>query len=197
MADDLAALLDELKVEKAHVLGYSMGGMVAQELAIRHAGRVEKLILLATASQPDGYVRAVIQSFLNIRRSNMAREQVVRSLAPFLYTAALFDDEARFERAIAASVQNPYAQDDHAFIRQAQAILSYSAAERVGGIRAPTLVVTNREDILIPPRHGEALAKTIPGAQYRSLEGAHAGVTEYPSEHCEAFIEFLGAVVAA
>lgn len=197
MADDLAALLDALKIEKAHVLGYSMGGMVAQEFALRHPGRLEKLILLATSARPDGYMRAVVQSFINIRRSNMAREQVVRSLAPFLYTAALFDDEERYERAILASVANPYAQQDHAFIRQAQAILAHDASGRVGGIKASTLVVANREDILVPPRHGEALAKAIPGAQLQMLDGAHAGVTEFPQEHCEAFISFLGAAVTA
>lgn len=197
MADDLAALLDELKVEKAHVLGYSMGGMIAQEFALRHPGRLEKLILLATTAKPDGYVRAVLQSFITIRRTNISREGFVRALAPYLYTAGLFDDEERYERAILASVQNPYAQQDHAFIRQAQAILAHDASGRVGGIKAATLVVTNPGDILIPPRHGEALAKAIPGAQLKSLDGGHAGVTEYPVEHCQAFLEFLGAAVTA
>ncbi len=197
MADDLAALLDELRVEKAHVLGYSMGGMVAQEFALRHAGRLEKLVLLATSAKPDGYVRAVLESFITIRRTNISREGFVRALAPYLYTAELFDDEDRYERAIAASVQNPYAQQDHAFLRQAQAILAHDASGRVGGIKAATLVVTNPGDILIPPRHGEALAKAIPGAQLKMLDGAHAGVTEYPVEHCRAFLEFLGAAVTA
>jgi pimeloyl-ACP methyl ester carboxylesterase len=197
MADDLAALLDALKIEKAHVLGYSMGGMVAQEFALRHANRLEKLILLATTAKPDGYVRAVIESFITVRRTNISREGFVRTLAPYLYTAELFDDADRYERAILASVQNPYAQQDHAFIRQARAILEHDASSRVGGIKAPTLVVTNAEDILIPPRHGEALAKAIPGAQLRSLDGAHAGVTEFPVEHCQAFAEFLGAAVTA
>lgn len=197
MADDLAALLDALHIEKAHVLGYSMGGMIAQEFALRHPARLEKLILLATTARPDGYMRAVIQSFINIRRSNMAREQVVRALAPFLYTAELFDDDDRYERAILASLQNPYAQQDHAFIRQAQAILQFDASARVPGIKATTLVITNPQDILVPPRHGEALARAIPGATHRSLDGAHAGVTEYPNEHNAAFIEFLGAAVTA
>lgn len=197
MADDLAALLDALNVEKAHVVGYSMGGMVAQEFAVRHPNRLDRLILLATTAKPDGYVRAVIESFITVRRTNISREGFVRALAPYLYTAALFDDVERYERAVAVSVQNPYAQQDHAFIRQARAILEHDVSGRVGGIKAPTLVVTNSEDILIPRRHGEALAKAIAGAQLRTLDGAHAGVTEFPLEHCQVFAEFLGAGVTA
>jgi len=197
MAEDVAFLLTALKVEKASILGYSMGGMVAQEFALKHPDRVEKLILLATTAKPDGYTKAIVESFINIRRSNMSREQQVRAQAPFVYTADLFNDSPRYERAIRATVDNPYAQQDHAFIRQAQAVLNFDASGRVSGIKAPTLIVTNPEDILIPPRNGEALAKLIGGAKLVSLDGAHAGVTEYPNEHNAAFLEFLGAAVPA
>lgn len=197
MADDLAALLDELKVEKASILGYSMGGMIAQEFALKYPAKVDKLILLATTGRPDGYVRTMLSNWINVRRSNMSREQIVRSTAPFVYSAELLDDAERYERAVQANVDNPYAQQDHAFIRQAQAILGFDASSRVSGIKASTLVVTNKEDILIPPRHGEALAKAISGAKLLSLEAGHAGVIEYPQEHNAAFLEFLGAAVPA
>lgn len=197
MAEDLATLLNELRISKASVLGYSMGGMIAQEFALKYPAMVDKLILLATSSRLDGYVRAVIGNMVNGRRSNMSREQVVRATAPFIYSAALLDDADRYERAIQANVDNPYAQQDHAFIRQAQAILAFDASSRVSGIKSPTLIVTNKEDTLIPSRHGEALAKAIPGAKLVSLDAGHAGVLENPQEHNTAFLEFLGAAVPA
>jgi pimeloyl-ACP methyl ester carboxylesterase len=197
MADDLAFLLSALNVEKASILGYSMGGMIAQEFALKYPAKVEKLILLATSAKLDGYTRAVVESFINIRRSNMSREQQVRAQAPYVYSADLLDDPARYERAIRANVDNPYAQQDHAFIRQAQAVLSFDASGRAGGIKAPTLIVSNSDDILIPPRNGEALSKLISGSKLVTLEGGHAGVTEYPNEHNNAFLEFLGAAVPA
>ena len=197
MADDLAALLDELSLAKASVLGYSMGGMVAQEFALKYPNKLEKLILLGTSAGLDGYSKVVVQNMINVRRSNMSREQIARSQAPFIYSADLLGDSDRFERAIQATVDNPYGQQDHAFIRQAQAILAFDASARVSGIKAATLVVTNSEDILVPPRNGEALNRAIGGSKLVSLDGAHAGVTELPNEHNAAFLEFLGAAVTA
>lgn len=197
MADDLATLLDELKVEKANVLGYSMGGMVAQEFALKYPNRLDRLVLLGTSARLDGYSRTIIQNLINIRRSNMSREQIARNMAPFIYSTDLLDDSDRFERAILATIDNPYSQQDHAFIRQAQAILAFDASARVSGIKAATLVITNGEDILVPPRNGEALSKAISGAKLLQLEGAHAGVTELPNEHNAAILEFLGAAVPA
>ncbi len=193
MAGDACALLDSLGIAKAHVLGFSMGGYIAQELALEHPDRVAKLILLATAPEIDGYGRAVLRSLMDMRRSNMSREQFVRAQAPYLYSPELLDDEERFERAILNSVNNPYAQHDVGFLRQAEAILGFDAADRVASVKSPTLVVVGSEDVLVPPRNSEKLAKLIPGATLKMLSGGHIGCIEYPKEYNEAFAEFLAA----
>jgi pimeloyl-ACP methyl ester carboxylesterase len=125
------------------------------------------------------------------RRSNMSREQVARSTAPWHWSAGLLGDRARFERSIQNAMNNPYAQQDHAFIRQAQALIAFDAEARLGGIKAPTLVVSSQDDILIPPRNGEKLAKLIPGATYQALPGTHLGVIENAAEYNAAFAGFL------
>jgi len=197
MADDLATLLDTLHLEKAHILGYSMGGYVAQEFALKYPGRVDKLILLATAPSIDGYGRVVVRNWINVRRSNLSREQVVRFNAQLLYTTELLDDAPRYERAIQNSLNNPYAQQDHAFIRQAEAVLGFDAEARVSGIKAETLVIGCKDDLLVPPRNSEKLAKLIPGATLKLLDGGHLGVIENPNEYNAAILEHLGAAVPA
>ncbi|MBI2766114.1 MAG: alpha/beta fold hydrolase [Chloroflexi bacterium] len=193
MADDLAALLDRLDIEKAHILGFSMGGYIAQEFIAAYPQRVDKLILLATAASIDGYGHAVVNSWIDVRRSNLSREQVIRTRAPYVYSPELLDDSERYERAIQNALSNPYAQQDHAFIRQAQAILAFDAAESAAKIKSPTLVAVGKDDILVPPRNSEKLAKLIPGATLKVLDGAHLGVLEYPNEYNAVFLEFLGA----
>jgi pimeloyl-ACP methyl ester carboxylesterase len=197
MADDLAALLDELGVAKTNVLGFSMGGYVAQEFALKYPARLEKLILLATAPNIDGFGRAVITNWVNIRRSNMSREQQARYAAQFLYSPGLLDDDARFERSIQNSLGNLYPQQDHAFIRQAQAVLKFDARERLANLKAQTLIAVGKDDILVPPRNSERLAKLLPNATMKVLDGAHLGPMEYPNEYNAAFLEFLGAAVPA
>lgn len=197
MADDLAQLLDHLKVDKAHILGFSMGGYIAQEFALKHPGRVNKLILMATAASIDGYGRNIVMGWINVRRSSMSREQITRLQATWLYSPGLLDDDARFERSVANSMANPYPQQDHAFIRQGQAILGFDASDRVAKIQAETLVVAAKDDILVPPRNAEKLAKLLPKATLKVLEGGHLGCMEYPNEYNEAFLEFLGVAVPA
>ena len=193
MAEDAIALLDSLGIDRAHVLGFSMGGYVAQELAIAHAARVEKLILLATAPSIDGYGRAVVRNLIDIRRSNMSREQVVRVTSALIYSPEMLDDDDRYERAILNNVNNPYGQSDVGFLRQAEAILSFDAKDRVAQIKNQTLVAVGKDDILVPPRNSERLAKLLPAATLKVMSGGHIGCVEYPHEYNDAFLEFLGA----
>jgi pimeloyl-ACP methyl ester carboxylesterase len=197
MADDVAGLMNHLGIEQAHVLGFSMGGYIAQELTLKYPAKVRKLILLATAPHIDGYGAEIVKNWINVRRSNMSREHVQRLTATWLYGSDLFDDKERYERAILNGIANPYAQQDHAFIRQAQAILSFDARDRIANIKCETLVVSGEEDILVPPRNSDRLAKLLPKARRVSLPGGHVGCIEHPAEYNAAFLEFLGAAVPA
>jgi len=197
MADDVAALMDHLGVAKANVLGFSMGSGIALELALKHPGKVDKLILMNALCSTDGYTETLLRNWINVRRSNMSREQTQRFIAPFLYSAALMDDRDRFERAIANSISNPYAQQDHAFIRQAQALIAFDIRDRVAGVKAETLIVSGAEDILVPPRNQERIAKLLPKAKHVTLPGGHAGFIEHAAEYNAAVLEFLGVAVPA
>jgi len=197
MADDLAALLDSLKIDKANLLGFSMGGFIAQEFALKYPKRVEKLILLASACSIDGYTANVVRSWVDVRRSSMSREQTVRLTASWLYSPELLDDQERFEQSVLNSLNNPYAQQDHAFIRQAHAVLAFDAESRVANIKASTLVLAGKDDNLVPPRNAEKLAKLLPNSTLKVLEGGHVGCMEYANDYNAAITEFLATAVPA
>ena len=192
MARDTVALMDHLGIAKAHFLGFSMGGYIAQELALAHPDRVDRLILLSTAPKIDGYGRVVVRSLINARRSNMSREQIVRLTSAFLYSPELLDDEERYERSILNSLANQWPQQDHAFIRQAQALLTFDASDRLANVKQQALVVGGVDDILVPIRNSRKLAELLPNATLKELPGGHVGAMEHPHEYNAAFLEFLG-----
>jgi pimeloyl-ACP methyl ester carboxylesterase len=197
MADDTVALMEHLGIASAHVLGFSLGGYVAQELTLKYPARVQKLILLATAAYIEGYNRALVEAWMAARRSNLSREGIARLTACWLYSPEFLDDRERFERAIQNTLNNPHTQQDHAFIRQAQALLGFDARERVKNIKQETLVVAGQDDNLLPPRNSERLAKLLPKATLKVLPGGHVGALEYAAEYNEVFLQFLGAAVPA
>jgi len=191
MADDLAALLDHLQIDSAHVLGWSMGGLIAQHFALTRPQRVRKLILLSTTCQADGFFRLAIQNWMNIRRSDMSFEQILRFVSRWGYSPAFYDNDAVYEKLIQVLAANPYAQKAHAFLRQAEALLAYNIGEAARDIRAQTLVLAGIHDNLLPPYHAEVLSKTIPGATLRVLGGAHTGFDEFPDAYNRAILYFL------
>ncbi len=191
MADDLATLLDKLQVESAHVLGVSMGGIIAQALALAHPKRVRKLILVSTLARPDGYFRLAIRNWMNIRRSDMPFEQICRFVSRWPYSPAFYDDEPLYEKFVQMIATNPYAQKAHAFLRQADALLAHNVGDAARGIRAQTLVLAGTHDNLVPPYHSEHLANLIKGSTLRILKGAHFGLAEFPDEYNREVLAFL------
>lgn len=191
MAEDLAALMDHLRIDSAHVLGYSMGGLIAQAFAAAHPHRVRKLILLSTTLRPDGFVRLAVRNWMNVRRSSMPFEQIVRFVSRWLYSPALYDNEPLYEKIVQLSATNPYAQKAHAFLRQAEAVLAFDLGDAAKAMGAQTLVLVGMDDNLNPTYHSEQLARTIPGATLQVLNGAHAPFAEFPNEYNKAILDFL------
>jgi len=191
MADDLSALLDHLQINSAHVVGWSMGGLIAQQFALTRPLRVRKLILISTTNQFDAFASLAIKNWMNIRRSDMPFEQIVRFASRWGYSPAFYDNEQVYEKLVHVMATNPYAQKAHGFLRQADALLAHNAGDAARAIRAQTLVIAGIHDNLVPPYHSESLAKTIPGATLRVLGASHTGFVEFPDEYNRAILEFL------
>lgn len=192
LAEDAGAVLDAYGVERAHVVGYSMGGMVAQVLAATRPDRTRRLVLMAThpgaraAEPPREAARAALAP-----PEDGAREEVVRrQLEAFAAPGFRQRDPEAFERMLRTRLAN--LAPAFAWQRQLEAILESERVELVRSISAPTLVVHGREDPLIPFENGEMLRDLIPDARLVPVGGCgHMMNWERPGEVVEAIRTFL------
>jgi 3-oxoadipate enol-lactonase len=191
MASDAAAVLDAASVPTAHVFGISMGGMIAQEFALRYPGRVQSLILGCTAAGGPNARRAEPAALEMLKASSwMSREQAAEAAIPFIYDAAtprhLIDEDIARRRA--------WPPNTAGYLAQLQAILAWESFSRLPQITTPTLVIHGKADRLVPPGNGELIAARIPGARLILLEHAsHLFSTDQPEAAQKAIFEFLAA----
>jgi pimeloyl-ACP methyl ester carboxylesterase len=191
MADDAVAVLDAAGVEAAHVYGLSLGGMAAQQLALRHPDRVASLVLGATHGGGGRVVTADGETIAFFRRrSRLPAEEAAWAGVPYNYGACCRREHAqRIAQDIAQRLRFP---PSHSALRaQMAAALLHDCFGQLGRIVAPTLVVHGDEDRMVPVRNAELLAERIPGARLHVLPRVgHLYPTEEPDVN-DAIAEFL------
>jgi len=177
MADDAAGLLDALGIERADVIGYSLGGAIAQELAIAHPGRVRGLVLYSTWAGTDEWLRlrfSLWERIIAATGSDLTGE--LGALDLFTYR---FFVPGRLEMLAGQNAAAPPRSEG--LMRQWRADLAHDARDRLGTISAPTLVVGAAEDILVPARYSQERADLVPGAKLEILDdAAHGALIETP-----------------
>jgi pimeloyl-ACP methyl ester carboxylesterase len=192
MADDTVGLLDALGIDRAHVCGVSMGGMIAQEIALRHPGRVRTLQLHATLARPDAYMKALVEAWRKVRIA-LGREEALRVLALWLFAPCSYEERADFvELVLQNAIANPHPQSLTGYLRQGDAVLGHDTLERLDRVRCPTLVSVADQDVLVPPRFSHAIADRIPGAELKTIADAgHAYMWEKPDVFNAMCLEFV------
>jgi 3-oxoadipate enol-lactonase len=192
MANDTIGLLDALGVERADVFGVSMGGMIAQEIAVRHPERVDSLVLGATSAGGDAQVLAPpeVQAYLEPRLDLTLHEALWWS-APAGFPQKFMNAHPEVvERKIQANMAYP--SQLFAYLAQLAAYRAFNIGDRISEIHAPTLVLAGDSDILVPPENGRILAESISGAELHVIEGAgHLFWISHPNETCSALVGFL------
>jgi 3-oxoadipate enol-lactonase len=189
LAADAVAVLDAAGLERAHVLGTSLGGMVALQVALDEPQRVDRLVLACTtpggpnaAPMPDRTVRLMQEAPL------LPQEVALRRFVENALGAE--PDAALVERIMAHRLAT--AQPPAAWAAQAAAGATFDAWERVAEVRVPTLVLTGDEDGVVDPRNSELLAERIPDARLEVFAGAgHLFFWEQPERFVDAVTEFL------
>ena len=194
MASDAAAVLDAAGVKSAHVLGISMGGMIAQEFALLYPKRVRSLILGCTAPGGPSALRAEPAAIELLKARDMTPEQMAEAAVQFIYDPAT--PRARVEEDLA--VRRPWFPRPEGYVAQLQAIFAWEAYSRLPQIAAPTLVIHGESDRLVPPGNGQLIAERIPGAKLLTIPHAsHLFTTDQPEATERATLEFLAAHAAS
>jgi 3-oxoadipate enol-lactonase len=181
MADDARAVLDAAGVERAAVYGISLGGMVAQEVALRYPRRVGALVLGATTAGGPGTILADPQSLtFFVRVGGMAPEEGEWAAVPYNYGLRTRREHGqRIADDIARRLE--YRVDTLAYLHQVAAAATHNTVGRLRSIAAPTLVVHGEDDMVIPSANGRLLAEAIPGSELKLWPGAgHLYTTDEP-----------------
>jgi len=189
MADDLAALLDALKISKAHVLGVSMGGFIAQDFALRYPQKVDRLVLVATSAGGLDHVPMSSEVLSQMFANDGAPRDVIRRKLALAYSEEFMKTDA-VEHLIDLRVSDP--QPPQAYMAQATAGATFNLSEKVKEIKAPCLIVAATGDRLVPVANAHNLSKKIPHNQLKIYEGyGHQFFVEMSDRFNRDVIEFL------
>ena len=190
MAADVIGLMDALEIERAHVVGHSTGGAIAQILAIEHPKRLASVVLSATWTKPDAYFRR----FFGMRKDILLRlgpSAYVQANTLLLYPSWWVARNNERLRQLEAQTLAVFPPTEVAASR-IDAILAFDRTESLGRIKTPTLVVGAEDDIVTPSYFSEELARLIPGAEIKIFpRGGHAFTQVRPREFTQAVLPFL------
>jgi predicted alpha/beta-fold hydrolase len=167
MADDYAGLLDELKIENAHVIGCSMGSTIAQQLAIRHPEKVKSLVLMCPWARCDNAAKAIFQHLVNCK-AKFSPEEFSLYIQLLIYSKATWDDEKmldELEENRKNAHLDPNPQPLHGLKGQAAACINHSVLTELNTVSQPTLIIGGKEDIFTPVWMAEEIKETMPNAE--------------------------------
>jgi pimeloyl-ACP methyl ester carboxylesterase len=186
LADDASALLSALEIDSAHVLGISMGGMIAQELALSHPEQVRTLALGCTycggagsALTSPAVLQRLTEAMMSGDRARALRAGWEANLGP-----AMVDDADAYERFLGVASQ--YAVAVPVIMAQMQACTAHDTSSRLPQLAVPTLVIHGTDDQMLPVQNGRMVASLIPGAQLEIMDGVgHLFFWERPESSAE------------
>jgi 3-oxoadipate enol-lactonase len=191
-AADTKALVEQLQIRDFHLLGVSMGGMIAQEYALAYPGDLRSVTLACTYASPGPFCSRMFSLWADMA-GVMGVAAVMRDVTLWAFTPEFFetrpDDAAEFETAM-RFIDQPIP----AYLAQLHSIQAHDATERLASLNVPTLVLAGETDILIPVELSRQLYSLIPNAQWAVTKGGHACLWEYPDPFNRAVISFIASL---
>lgn len=194
MADDTAGLMDALDIRKAHVCGLSMGGMIAMEFALRHPGRLDRMILTGAPGAPARAAFHPIRTWNWVKANDKTGEIFACQQFTWLFSSAFLRNREAVQQTVAMLSSNPNPVGPQAYDRQAQAVLRFDVLDRLAAVKARTLCIVGEQDLLTPVHECREVADRIPGAGFEVIKGegsSHVVPIERPDDFNGLVTKFL------
>lgn len=186
MADDLAAIMEKLGIESAHVFGVSQGGMIAQQMAILHPEKVKSLVLAVTAPHPTEVMRESLGTWLEMAGRDDYKG-IMLDTAERSYTGAYLERGRKLNNVLALAKPKSYER----FRILCESCLEHDAYEDLYKISCPVLVIGADRDRVLGGEASKEIADAIPGAELYMYEGYSHGVYEQAKDFNSRVLEFL------
>jgi 3-oxoadipate enol-lactonase len=192
-ADQVAAFLGAIGIERAHVAGMSFGAAVGMHLAARHPGRVRSLSLHSPWHASDDYLKIVVEQWRTLARSlPTVADVVIQGIFPWCFTPDMYAERPEFVDTLVDFVRGRPAQPVDAFLAQTDAVLAHDASAALGEIDVPTLITFGARDLVCSTRFAEPLTSAIAGSELVVFDHlSHAGLHEDPETFNRGTLDFL------
>ena len=193
LADDVAAFMEAVGIERAHIFGLSLGAAAGMWLAAKHPARVKSLSLHSAWHRTDPFLRSVVETWRIMAQGlDSVTEMVIKGIFPWCFTPELYAARFDYIDSLADFVRGrPMPQVD-AFLRQSEAVLSHDASQALESIGAPTQLTFGRYDLVTSTRFAGPLTDGIVDAELVVFEDcAHAPIYENVEEFNERTLAFL------
>ena len=191
MAADLHAVVTAAGLDRFHLCGVSMGGVIAQEYALAHPGALRSLILANTFAAADPFTRAAFLTWAEVAAC-AGMPMMMRAQAPWIFSPDFY---AEFPERVAALIAEAAGstQPAAAFAAQMAALVDHDARDRLSRLTTPTLVIAAADDIIIRPALSARLFEALPAASWCMVPGGHAAFWEDPGPWNHAVLQFVQA----
>jgi pimeloyl-ACP methyl ester carboxylesterase len=193
LADDVAAFMHALGIQKAHISGLSLGGAIGMWLAAKHPDKVRSLSLHSAWPKTDAFAKTVVEGWKALAQAlQSVPEMVILGIFPWCFTPELYAQKPDYIQSLADFVRSRPAQPVAAFIQQSNAVITHDATAQLSRITAPTLITFGRADMVTSTRFADPLKNAIRGSALLIFEGcAHAPIYEKVEEFNHKTLGFL------
>jgi pimeloyl-ACP methyl ester carboxylesterase len=192
-ADDVAALMQAIGLNKAHIYGLSLGAATGIWLATKYPDRVKSLSLHSGWPKTDGYIKTVVQGWQVMAKAlNSVAEMAIQGIFPWCFTPELYAQKPDYIQALSDFVRGRPKQPIDAFIQQSDAVMAHDAEAQLGKIRAPTQITFGRHDVVTSTRFADRLKNSIKDSELYIFEDcSHAPLYENVPAFNEKTLGFL------